>query len=191
LTATTFSAATFRYYEQRITDETTSDDKKKDQPIKLILTESFGNPSLLTLHRLTRHCYHLIDDKAPSEIHTLREAFSARPVLGAVGDLLDDLERVFTPPRVRIINKSQLKKPILDYIFPEFARYDGRLADLSDPLTGSALKQTDSVKWQTALLLVMEWFSSFRTVSFRSAQLTLSSRAQQPYISTLIVRDLQ
>jgi hypothetical protein len=166
LIAITFSAATLRYYEQRITGETSAD-KKKVQPIKQVLAESFGNPSLITLQKLARHCYHLVDEHAPSEIHTLRAVMAANPILGPVGDLLDDLERVFTPPRVRIVSKSQLRKPVLEYLLPEFAKYEGRMADLSEQTTADALRDPDVAKWQAALSLILDWFTSFRMLPFR------------------------
>src|SRR6266567_2776559 len=145
LATTVFVAATLRYYEQRILDAAGAD-ARKVKPIKQILAQNFGQPSLTTLQKLARHCYHLIDEKAPNEIRDLRAMLDASPTLGAVGDLLDDLERVFGAPRVKSVNKSQLKKSILDYVLQELAKYDGRMADLPELPSTEFLEQADSTK---------------------------------------------
>lgn len=166
LSAITFSAATLRFYEQRITGES-GVDVKKVKPIKHLLAGSFGHPGLVTLQKLARHCYHLVDEKAPSEIHTLRAVMAANPVLGPVGDVLDDLETLFGAPRVRVINKSQLRKPILDYIISEFAKYEGRMQELSESSFLDSLRNADLNRWQSALTQVIEWFSALQTLPFR------------------------
>ena len=56
-----FIAATLRQYEQRIVDASSAE-AKKVRPIKQILAQSFGNPSLTTSQKLARHCYHLVDE---------------------------------------------------------------------------------------------------------------------------------
>ena len=166
LFAITFSAATLRFYEQRITSDS-GIDAKKVKPIKHLLAGSFGQPGLVTLHKLARHCYHLVDEKAPSEIHTLRAVMAANPILGSVGDVLDDLETLFGAPRVRVVNKSQLRKPILDYIIPEFARYEGRMAELSESSFLDTLRNADLSRWQPALAQVIEWLSAIQSLPFR------------------------
>jgi hypothetical protein len=65
LATMTFIATTFRHYEQRIIDES-STDAKKVQPIKQVLVQSFSQPALATLQRLARHCYYLVDEHAPA-----------------------------------------------------------------------------------------------------------------------------
>src|SRR5207245_1019938 len=112
-TMMTFIAATLRHYEQRITDESGAE-AKKVRPIKKVLAESFGNPSLSTLQKLAKSCYHLVDEHAPGPLHSLRALMAAYPTLGPVGDLLEDLEQLFPPQGARTLNKSQIKKPIID-----------------------------------------------------------------------------
>jgi RNA-directed DNA polymerase len=161
-----FIAATLRHYEKRIVDAKSSE-ARRVRPIKQILAQSFGHPSLTTLQRLARHCYHLIDGDAPVEVHTLRAMLAANPLLGAVGDLLDDLERIFGAPKVRIVNKSQSKRPLLEYVIPELARYEAKLPNLSELPTREYLATADSSKWTEALHQVMSYFEHVGSLSFR------------------------
>jgi Cdc6-like AAA superfamily ATPase len=166
LTAMTFVAATVRHYEQRIVSES-STDAKKVQPIKQVLASSFGHPSLVTLQRLARYCYHLIDEHAPSEVHTLHALMATTPVLGPVGDLLDDLEALFGPPRVRIVSKSQLRKPILDYVIRELSKYEVRIPEISELFPAVALRASDRATWGAALSTLIGWFTELRSLPFR------------------------
>jgi hypothetical protein len=164
LTAMTFAAATLRHYEQRITDESGADTKRV-RPIKELLATSFGHPSLSTLLKLARYCYHLVDEHAPGPVYSLRAVLAAYPKLETVGDLLDDLERVFPPSR-RLVNKSQIKKPVIDYLIPELAKYESKLADLSESAS-DALQSADPAKWRAALSTLLDWFAPIRSLSFR------------------------
>ena len=58
----------------------------------------------------------------------MKAAFAATQVLGPVGNLLDDLERALPPDtrQGRIVDKCSLKKPLLDYVFAELVKYEGR-----------------------------------------------------------------
>jgi RNA-directed DNA polymerase len=169
LTAMTFIASTLRHYEQRILDESSAD-ARKVRPIKQVLAQSFGHPALATIQRLARYCYHLVDEQAPSPIFTLREIMSANPLLGPVGDLLDKLEQIYPPPRdrVRSVEKAKLKKPILDYVLPEFARYEGRMGELAESTSSEALRAEDFTQWRAALLMLLEQFAPIRTLTFRA-----------------------
>lgn len=162
-----FIAATLRHYEKRIVDAKSSD-AKKVRPIKQILAQSFGHPSLSTLQKLARHCYHLVDADAPSEIHVLRSMLGATPTLGAVGDLLDDLERVFGAPRVQIMQKNQLRKPVLEYVVAELARCEAKLSNLGELPTVGFLQTADPTSWITALSQIIAYFESVHSLSFRS-----------------------
>ena len=104
---------------------------------------------------------------AVSEVHSLRAMLGANPTLGPVGDLLDDLERVFGPPRVRIMNKSQSKRPILEYVIPELARYEAKLPNLSELPTVEFLTTADWTKWTAALSDILGYFEELRALSFR------------------------
>lgn len=168
LLAMTFIAASLRYYEQRIIDESTAD-VRKVRPIKEVLAQSFAYPSLRTLQKLCRHCYHLVDESAPSEIFITRGILAATPVLGAVGDLLDDLERIFPESRdkVRFVDKYRLRKPIMDFVLLEFARYEGRMSELAEPRFDELLKVENVTKWRSALLTLLEWFAPLQSLPFR------------------------
>jgi GTPase SAR1 family protein len=169
LAAMTFVATTLRRYEEKIASET-GVDAKKIRPIKQILVENFARPSLSTLQRLARYSYHLIDDHAPSEVYTLRAVMAENPTLGPLGDLLDDLERVFPPhrQRVRIVNKKQLKKPVLDYLLFELAKYEGRTAEATEiAFKNDPLRDADPSTWCSALLMLAEIFAPLRHLVFR------------------------
>lgn len=168
LASMTFVAATFRHYEQRIIEES-SVDTKKVRPIKQLIDQSFSQPGLTTLHKLTRNCYHLVDEHAPSAVCTLRALMAANPLLGPIGDLLDDLEKVFPPPpeQVRIVNKSKLRKPVMDYLLPEFAKYESRITDKFILPSCDVLKGSSLSTWQQALSLLIEYLAPVRSLTFR------------------------
>jgi hypothetical protein len=106
LTAMIFAAATIRFYDTTIIPEVGTD-KKRLSPIWRLLAENFTRPTLDTLQKLARLCYYLVDDRAPSMLRDLRALMAENTLLGPLGDMLDDLERVFPldPSQVRIVNK--------------------------------------------------------------------------------------
>ena len=169
LSAMTFAAATLRHYEQRIVDPIGTE-AKKVRPIKQVLAESFGQPSLAALHKLARYSYHLIDDRAPSVLCTLRAVMADNPLLGPLGDLLEHLERVIRPARhhVRILNKRQLKKPVLEYVLPELAKYEGRITEITEIASETdALGDADAATWRSALSTLVNVFTPLRSLPFR------------------------
>jgi hypothetical protein len=169
LTMMAFAAATLRHYEKRIVDESGAD-AKKVRPIKKVLSESFANPSLADLQKLARYSYHLIDEHAPSALHTLRSIIGQNPTLGPIGDLLDLLERLFPPPRrqVRIVNKGQLKKPLLDYVIPELSKYEGRLVEIVEKASAFATSEgVEKQSWILALSMLIELLKPLGAFTFR------------------------
>jgi hypothetical protein len=172
LAALTFGAATFRYYERRIVAEAAVDIKKV-RPLKKLLAESFGQPSLATLHKLARYSHYLIDDHAPSSICSLRAMMAANPVLGPVGELIDRLESALPAARHgRIVNKSQVRKPILEYLLPELAKFEGRTAEIVENATGTeALRDIDGNTWRAVLSALVEMFATLRSLSFGIRQI--------------------
>jgi hypothetical protein len=68
---------------------------------------------------------------------------------------------------VRIVNKSQLRKPVLDYLLPEFAKYEGRVADEFEPTSADVLRGGDVATWRAALSLLLDFFSPLRSLTFR------------------------
>ncbi len=168
LAAMAFAAVTVRHYEQRISDAKGSD-AKKVRPINRTLKESFEQPSLATLHGLAKHCYYLVDDQAPGVLYSLRAAMAFSPVLGPLGDLLDHLERVIPPPprHGRIVNKRQLAKPVLEYVLPELAKYEGRISEITEAASeGNEFQQADSAIWRAALSMLVDAFEPVRSLPF-------------------------
>ena len=162
-------AATLRHYERLITDPL-SDDVRKVRPIKEILAASFGAPALSTLQKLARHSYHLIDDRAPSALLTLRSIMAVSPTLGPIGDMLEQLERLLpTRSHARTLNQRGMKKPLLEYVLPQLARYEGRITELTDTVAASgALRgDADPATWREALVMLVRLFEPLRNLPFR------------------------
>jgi GTPase SAR1 family protein len=81
-------------------------------------------------------------------------------------NVLDDLERLFPSDgrRGRIILKRTVKKPILEYVLPELAKYEGRVSEIAgDGLVDDA----DDAVWLKALSALMDLFKPIREFSFR------------------------
>jgi hypothetical protein len=162
----TFAALTVRHYEHRITDAK-GGDAKKVRPISRILKESFEQPSLATLHGLAKHCYYLVDDQAPSPLFTLRAAIALSPVLGPIGELFDHLERIIPPRHGRIVSKRQLAKPILEYVLPELAKYEGRTDEITELASArNEFREADATVWRAALSMLVDAFEAVRSLPF-------------------------
>src|SRR5262249_45277564 len=110
-----------------------------------------------------RSCYHLVDEHAPRPVHDLRDMLAEYPTLGPVGDLLEDLEQLFPPQGARTVNKSQIKRPIIDYLLPEFAKYESDIFGWSL----ESLKRADPSGWRAALTTLVGWFAPLRDLQFR------------------------
>lgn len=172
LTSLLFCAATIRFYEEDIVDEPV-ELRKKVRPIKNILAENFREPSLRVLQKLTRYCFHLIDDSAPRELLLMRACFDETIKLEAVGHLLDDLEQIFPPrqyarkTKERIKNKADIKKQVLDYVFPELAGYETRLSDLKEYFENEGeVNNLSPSTWQQALERLIQIFTPLFTNSY-------------------------
>lgn len=163
-----FAAATLRQYERRIIEEAAGD-AKKVRPIKHLLASSFGYPTLSVVHRLSRYTYHLIDNHAPDVLFGLRAMLAASPQLGSIGHVLDDLEGLFPPPKeqVRIVNKHQLRKPILDYVMPEFAKYEDRLGEIGSSTETASRDSAGVARWTAGLRAVTDAFAPLRDIPLR------------------------
>jgi hypothetical protein len=169
LVLTIFSGATIRYYEHRVIEPSKAD-AKRVKPITQLLA-SFTNPTLTTLHKLARHCYHLVDSDAPIALQDMKAALAATPVLGIVGDLLDRLEALLGSHgsrKVRVVNKSQLRKPILDFVITEFAQYEGRASELRELSDGITNAPSDIGLSGSALDTLINWFATWRALTYRS-----------------------
>ncbi len=122
-----FIVSTIRWCEDEIADEP-PESRKTVRSIKDLIKKGFRVSSLKTLQELARHCYHLIDDDAPEELRMMKHHFGESVLLKQIGDILDDLEKVFPPlDRRSTTNKAQTSKRLLDYIMHEFGRYGHHL----------------------------------------------------------------
>ena len=148
------------------------EDSKKTKPIRQTLTDHFTAPSLSTMIRLTKQCLYLpLGDDTP-ELIDMRAALSTAPVLGAVGDLLDDLERALPPDsrRGRTVMKRSLRKPILEYVFVELAKYEGRSNELAETATDT-LGDTNPAVWLDAVTMLVQHLAVFGNVPFRHGRI--------------------
>lgn len=168
-----FAAATVRFYDRRII-EGVGPDARKVRPIKKLLAESFAQPSVESIQELARHCYHLLDEDAPENLLMLRDMIGGSPLLGPFGTLLDQLDNLFPPParrgtrRGRSVNKSQLRKPILEYAIPELLKYDGRTADIINVASRSRdFEASDSDAWRPAINTIVDFFHPLTSIPLR------------------------
>ena len=148
------------------------EDSKKTKPIRQTLTDHFTAPSLSTMIRLTKQCLYLpLGDDTP-ELIDMRAALSTAPVLGAVGDLLDDLERALPPDsrRGRTVMKRSLRKPILEYVFVELAKYEGRSNELAETATDT-LGDANPAVWLDAVTMLVQHLAVFGNVPFRHGRI--------------------
>jgi len=158
MTLQLFVASTVRSYERAIVDDP-PEYLKKVRPIKRIISERFTNPSLATLSRLASKCYYLIDEKAPDELQGMKEALDNTFRLGAIGQLLDDLERIVgtDDTKPRIVNKAQRTKRLFDYVIPEISKYAAK----TDILRGEIQRNHSGLDlsidvWQKALEMMVQ-----------------------------------
>lgn len=123
-----FSIATIRVYEQQIIDEDIKI-RKTAKDIKRILSNDYFYPAMKTVVLLAEKCFHLIDDSAPESLLYMKGAFSDVFVLEALGQLLEDLENMYSSPkgRLRYLNKIARRDDLLNY-FKELATYEKRSA---------------------------------------------------------------
>jgi RNA-directed DNA polymerase len=162
-----FTGLTIRHYNGS-NSEGLGIDQKKLRPIRQTVIENFAAPSLVTVIKTARQCFHLVEDSAPDQLQHLRSVLAENPVLDAVGDLLDDIERVLPPAgrRARIIVKRNTKKQLLEYVLPELAKYETRIAEIRDA-DSEILESANPETWVKALQKLVEWFRPLKAFSFR------------------------
>jgi hypothetical protein len=167
LAAITFSSATIAYYDTEII-KTLQIDAKKIRPLQQLVVENFTTPSLSTIAKLARHCYHLIDERAPLSLQTLKALMAENPLLGPVGALLDDVEKIIPPSRRqgRTVNKPILRKPLLEYLIPEFAKYETKLEEIRAS-ESDALETMDHASWSRALSMLVELLKPLGDLTLR------------------------
>jgi hypothetical protein len=166
-----FCASAVRFIEPQFLDRHEIS-YKKTRPLRETLIEHFSTPSLSILVRLTRQCFHLIGDEAPQELRDMRAIMTTNPLLGPLGDLLDDLERVIPPDtrHGRTVTKRALKKPIMEYVLPELAKYEGRGSEIS-AAADDVLGDANPTVWLDAVLMLIELFAGLRALVFRSGKI--------------------
>jgi hypothetical protein len=128
-----FIALSIKSYELTL-DNRKPNTKDKIEPIKKVISEGFREPSLIALQKLTRLCYYLPIEYYSEEIDHIKSSFFEQITLSSIGKVLDYLEILFpsTSKNVKVLNKSRLKKRYLDYIMPEFARYETKIDTLTE-----------------------------------------------------------
>lgn len=158
MTLQLFIVSTVRSYERVIVDEP-PEYLKKVKPIKRIISDKFTNPSLATLCELAEKCYYLVDAKAPDELQRMKGCLGNSFTLGAIGKLLDDLEKAFPPDstKPRIVNKAQISRRLFDYVIPEISKYATRIEILRGEIqrNHSGLDLNIDV-WQKALERIVQ-----------------------------------
>jgi hypothetical protein len=102
----------------------------------------------------------------------MRAALAATPVLGPIGDLLDDLERAIPPDfrRGRVVVKRSLRKPILEYVFAELAKYEGRGNEIATA-AADRLGDTNPAVWLDAVTMLTELLAEFGNVPVRHGRI--------------------
>jgi tetratricopeptide (TPR) repeat protein len=167
LSTTIFCAAAIRNVEVELWEVS-----KRTKPIRQTLTDHFTAPSLSTLIRLTKQCLHLPSGEDTPELIEMRTVLAATPVLGAIGDLLDDLERAIPPDsrRGRIVVKRALRKPILEYGFAELAKYEGRGNEIATA-AADTLGDANPAVWLDAVTMLTELFADFGNVPLRHGRI--------------------
>jgi len=166
-----FTGATIRHYDPSNASNLEIDQKKL-RPIRQTIVEGFANPSLSTLVRTARGCYHLIDDQAPELLQNLRAMMAENPLLGPIGDLLDDIERLLPVDgkRGRVILKRNTKKPLLEYVFSEFGKYEARIGEIRNS-EADTLDFADEATWTKALAMLVSLLAPLRFVVFRAGNI--------------------
>ena len=154
-----FSISTIRFYEDRILDEPKKH-RKKVSAIKEIITKRFLNPTLPTFYELTGKCYYLTDMEAPEELQNMKACLEKTITLGAIGELLDDLEKkifLIDAKEARVVNKPQTKQQLFKDIMPQFSEYANKLPQLREKIEESGDELNLNVKvWLEALRMLLD-----------------------------------
>jgi hypothetical protein len=69
---------------------------KRARPIKDLIRERFTAPTLGTLLELVRNCTHLVEDRAPNDLRVMKRCLVEYVILGDLGSLLEDLDKLFS-----------------------------------------------------------------------------------------------
>ncbi|MEM7065079.1 MAG: ATP-binding protein, partial [Cyanobacteria bacterium P01_B01_bin.77] len=121
----------------------------------------------MTLRKLTRDCYYLVDAQAPKEVQQMKACFEQEILLEEIGSLLDFLEKVFPPKQgqVRILNKAQVKKQVLSYILPELAKYESQISDLEELIDGGELANSQLLEIYILKKSLNKLYDAFKPIA--------------------------
>jgi hypothetical protein len=166
LCAMVFIGTTIRHYET--TSAKNEINQKRLRPVRQTIIDNFTRPSLTTISKAAKQCVYLVDDGAPGLLQELRSTLASSSILGSLGSLLDDIERIIPPDTTkgRVILKHNARKPLLDYVFIELAKYEARTDEMRHAEDAS-LDGADSSVWTNALVTLADWLSPTRALAYR------------------------
>jgi hypothetical protein len=157
-----FCATTIRVYEDEIVNEP-GVYRKKARPIKNALSEKFTNPNLLSLLDLTKGCYHIIDSKAPIELHQMKSSLEKVETLEEIGILLDDLQELFPPEsgKAIVVDKKKANRGLFDFILPHLAVFEENIESGLVNVSENEIKRINPESWIVALRKFVVRLSDF------------------------------
>jgi hypothetical protein len=165
---TVYAGITIQYFDH----DTSNRLKIEPKRLRLLhqtIIENFGNPSLTALNRLAQRCYHLAGGRGPDIFGEFRSILTQNILLGPLGELLDDLELLFPPDlrQGRRRNRAMLRQPLIEFVFPELAKYESRLGEIGTLDTEEILAGKDPSIWMKALTLLIETLAPLSSFPFR------------------------
>jgi GTPase SAR1 family protein len=185
LTMELFTISTIRFYELSDLDKTA---KYSNQVrfIKKEIKEHFKEPTFITLHRLTKLCFHAIDSNAPTELCQMKKLFEKEVTLEAIGNLLDEIEKILPPDKLKpkILNRPQLRKEILGYLIPELEKFYGKVQELTEKLEvneQNIIATLNIVHWENALKKLSEILSPILDTKYIFRTLSRVDTAKEKY----------
>jgi len=153
-----FIITTIRCYEDAINNEP-EQYKKKLKPIKDVLKREFRQPSLKTIHHLARSCYYLIDSSAPERLIQMKGCLEGVMVLGDIGQVINDLERIYPPVsgKTILVNKPEIRRGIIDFIVPELIQYYSKAKGSLQQKIDEATDKIDLnlMTWENAVMMLL------------------------------------
>jgi hypothetical protein len=164
-----YAGLTIQYFDND-TVSLSDVDPKRVRLIHQTIIENFSNPSLISLSRLTQRCYHLVGVRGPDIFNEFRSILTHNILLGPLGELLDDLELLFPPDlrQGRRHNKAMLRRPLMEFVFPEIAKYESRIGKIDNLEVEEILEGKDPAIWIDAFKLLITTLSPLSNFPFRA-----------------------
>ena len=183
-----FIVSTIRCYEEQILKDVPRY-KKKAKAITSIVSDKFTAPSMVIMYDLTKRCYYLVDAEAPNELMSMKEHFQKQFILGVIGNMLDELERIFPMDRSgpRIVNKAQISRNLIDYVIPEVLQYEYIIDGLRDNAKGDTEGDRSKLRvnvqvWKSASEMLASIVGSMFSQEFVVESVDEADTANQKYI---------